>query len=149
MMEWVFAGIPRFWLIEIEAHLDEPLDARTDWIKERYHGRVYDIPVGWNGISFYSLDENDAMDPIIETIIPPVVTEARPADQVRIGVPASMRVDLVHSGQTVDTHIADTWMLHQFDIYSFYFNGLYELRVADESYSFAITHSQDFPGDGT
>ena len=147
MMEWVFAGIPRFWLIEIEAHLDEPLDARTDWIKERYH-RVYHIPVGWNGISFYSLDENDTI-PIVETIIPPVVTEARPADQVRIGVPASTRVDLVHSGQTVDTHIADTWMLHQFDIYSFYFNGLYELRVADESYSIAITHSQDFPGDGT
>ena len=147
MMEWVFAGIPRFWLIEIEAHLDEPLDARTDWIKEHYH-RVYHIPVGWNGISFYSLYENDTI-PDIETIIPPVVTEARPADQVRIGVPAGVRVDLVHSGQTVDTHIADTWMLHQFDIYSFYFNGLYELRVADESYSFAITHSQDFPGDGT
>ena len=147
MMEWVFAGIPRFWLIEIEAHLDEPLDARTDWIKEHYH-RVYHIPVAWNGISFYSLYENDTI-PDIETIIPPVVTEARPADQVRIGVPAGVRVDLVHSGQTVDTHIADTWMLHQFDIYSFYFNGLYELRVADESYSFAITHSQDFPGDGT
>ena len=146
-MNWIFAGIDRFWLIEIEAHLDEPLDAPLDWIKDNYH-RIYHIPVAWNGISFFSNDENDTV-PAIDSIIPPVVTEARPGDQVRIGVPAGMTVDLVHSGQTIDTKRAETWTLLQFDIYPFYFNGYYELRVADESYSFAITHSQDFPGDGT
>ena len=76
MMAEVFAGISRFWLIEIEAHLDEPLDARINWIDKNYH-RVYHIPVAWNGISFYSSDQSD-MIPMIETTIPPVVTEARP-----------------------------------------------------------------------
>ena len=145
MMESVFAGFPRFWLIEIEPYKDYPLNARIDWIDVHYH-RVYHIPVGENnGISLYSKDEYEPL-PDSSAIIPPVVTEARPGDQVRIGVPAGMRVDLVHSGQTVDTHLADTWMLHQFDIYGYYFNGLYELRVADESFAFTITHSQDFPG---
>ncbi len=144
MMRQVFAGINRFWLIEIEAHLDEPLNARTNWIDRHYH-RIYHIPVAWNGISLYSKDENDTVAEIT-AFIPPVVTEARPADQVRIGVPAGTKVDLVHSGQVVDTHVADTWMLHQFDIYAFYFNGVYELRVGDTRYPFLITHSQDYPG---
>ena len=146
MMEWVFASADRFWLIEIEAHLDEPLDARTNWINKNYH-RIYHIPVGWNGISFYSKNINDTI-PELDLIIPPVVTEARPGDQIRIGVPAGTKVDLFHSGQIIDTHVAETWMLHQIDIYPFYFNGYYELRVADESYPFVITHSQDFPGSG-
>jgi hypothetical protein len=144
MMKQVFAGVSRFWLIEIEAHLDAPLDARTNWLNEKFY-RIYHIPVGWNGISLYSVDENDAI-PNINTIIPPVVTEARPGDQVRVGAPAGLKIDLIHSGQTIDTHSADTWMLHQFDIYPFYFNGLYVLKVADQSYPFVISHSQDFPG---
>ena len=145
MMEWVFAGFPRFWLIEIEAYKDYPLKARINWIDAHYH-RIYHIPIGGsNAISLYSRDEKEPL-PDSAAIIPPMVTEARPGDQVRIGVPAGMRVDLVHSGQTVDTRLANTWMLHQFDIYPFYFNGLYELRVADESYAFTITRSQEFPG---
>ena len=146
MMQRVFARIDRFWLIEIEAHLDEPLGARTNWINMNYH-RIHHIPVGWNGISFYSKNVNDAA-PESEVIIPPVVTEARPADQVRIGVPAGTTVDLVHSGQTVDTHHAETWTLLQFDVYSFYFNGQYALRLRGEeaSYPFTVTHSQEFPG---
>ncbi len=144
MMNWIFAGIDRFWLIEIEAHLDQPLDAPLDWIKDNYH-RIYHIPVAWNGISFFSNDENDTI-PTIDAIIPPVITEARPGDLVRIGVPAGATVELFHSGQTIDSHVAETWMLHQFDIYPFYFNGYYELRVADQRYPFVITHSQDFPG---
>ncbi len=145
MMKWVFAGFPRFWLIEVEAYKDYPLDARINWIDAHYH-RIYHIPIGEsNGISLYSRDEKEPL-PDSAAIIPPVVTEARPRDQVRIGVPAGMRVDLVHSGQIVDTRLADTWMLHQFDIYPYYFNGLYELRVGDESYAFSITHSREFPG---
>ncbi len=146
MMNWIFAGIDRFWLIEIEAHLDQPLDAPLDWIKDNYH-RIYHIPVAWNGISFFSNDEYDTI-PEIDAIIPPVITEARPGDLVRIGVPAGATVELFHSGQTIDSHVAETWMLHQFDIYPFYFNGNYELRVADQRYPFVITHSQDFPGSG-
>ena len=144
MMNRVFAGVSRFWLIEVEAHLDEPPDARTNWLNENYH-RIYHIPVGWNGISLYSTDENDAI-PNVSTVIPPVVIEARPGDQVRVGAPAGVKIDLIHSGQIVDSHSAETWMLHQFDIYSFYFNGLYVLNVADKSYPFEITHSRDFPG---
>lgn len=147
MMGWIFAGVDRFWLIEIEAHLDEPLVAPLKWIKNNYH-RIHHIPVAWNGLSIYSNDEDDLI-PDIATVVPPVVTEARPGDQVRIGVPAVTTVNLVHHGQIIDSHRADTWMLHQFDIYEFYFNGLYELRAADESYPFVITHSQDFPGGGT
>ena len=144
MMNRVFAGVSRLWLIEIEAHHDEPLDARTNWLNENY-SRIFHIPVGWNGISLYSKDKNDTV-PDISTVIPPVITEARPGDQVRIGVPAGVRVDLVHSGQVIDSHVAETWMLHQFDIYAYYFNGDYALRVTDASFPFEITHSQDFPG---
>ena len=144
MMNRLFAGVFRFWLIEVESHLDAPLDARTNWLNENYY-RIYHIPVGWNGISLYSTDENDAI-PDVNAVIAPVVTEARPGDQVRIGAPAGARVDLIHSGQVVDSHVAETWMLHQFDVYSFYFNGLYVLQVADSSFPFEITHSQDFPG---
>ncbi len=144
MMERVFSGATRFWLIEIEAHHDQPLNARVDWLNKRYH-RLLHIPVGWNGLSLYSLDEGDAI-PDIAAIIPPAIREARPGDQARIGVPAGQRVDLVHSGQIIDSKIADTWMLHQFDIYAFYFNGDYTLHVGDERYPFKITHSQDFPG---
>lgn len=144
MMQWVFSGFPRFWLIEIEAHQDDPPGARLDWINAHYH-RIYHIPVnGHNGISLYSLDPTDP-PPQSSAFIPPVVYEARPGDFVRIGVPAGARADLVHSGQVIDTRVAETWMLHQFDIYAFYFNGLYELRVADKRYPFMITHSRDFP----
>ena len=144
MMQWVFAGVDRFWLIEIEAHHDQPPNARIDWINENYH-QIYHIPVAWNGISFYSKYEDDAI-PDIALIVEPVVAEARPGDQVRIGAPAGAVVDLVHSGQVIDTRVAETWMLHEFDIYPFYFNGFYELRVGDERYPFVITHSRDFPG---
>lgn len=146
MMQWIFAGVDRFWLIEIEAHHDQPLNARIDWINENYH-QIYHIPVAWNGISFYSKYEDDAI-PDIATIIAPVVAEARPGDQVRIGVPAGAVVDLVHSGQVIDTRLAETWMLHEFDMYPFYFNGHYELRVGDHRYPFVITHSRDFPSIG-
>lgn len=145
MMGRAFSGFPRFWLIEIEAANDDPLGKRIKWIEDHYF-RIFRIPIGRNGISLYSIDPTDQI-PESAAIIPPVVTEARPGDQVRIGVPAGAKVDLVHSGQVIDTRLSDTWMLHQFDIYPFYFNGLYELRVADESYPFVITHSQDFPGD--
>ena len=145
MMQWVFSGFPRFWLIQIDADKDLPRGARLDWINTHYH-RIYHIPVnGHNGISLYSIDPTDS-PPQSSVFIPPVITEARPGDFVRIGVPAGTRVDLVHSGQIIDTRLAETWMLHQFDIYAFYFNGYYELRVGDESYPFVITHSQDFPG---
>ena len=145
MMQWVFSGFPRFWLIEIEAHKDYPPGARLDWINAHYH-RIYHIPVNrQNGISLYSIDPTDP-PPQGSAFIPPVMTEARPGDFVRIGVPAGTRVDLVHSGQVVDSQQADTWMLHQFEIYPYYFNGDYELRVEGKSYPFVITHSQDFPG---
>ena len=68
---------------------------------------------------------------------------------MRVGVPAGTTVDLVHHGQIIDSHHAETWMLHQFDIYPFYFNGFYELRADGYSYPFEITHSQDFPGDNS
>ncbi len=145
MMEYVFTGFPRYWLIEIEAHKDSPKGARLDWINAHYH-RIFHIPVdGHNGISLYSIDPTDP-PPQGSAFIPPVVTEARPGDRVRIGVPAGTRVDLIHSGQVVDSKLADTWMLHEFEIYAYYFNGHYELRAADASYPFVITHSREFPG---
>lgn len=145
MMQRVFSGFPRFWLIEIEAQLDDPPGARLDWINENYH-RIYHIPVdGHNGISLYSLDPGDP-PPQAEVLVPPVVGEARPGDRVRIGVPAGARVDLVHSGQVIDSRQAETWMLHQFEVFPHYFNGSYALRVEDESWPFVVTHSSEFPG---
>ena len=146
MMEDVFFGATRFWLIEIEAAGDQPPGARLQWIADRYH-RIFRIPVGHNGISLYSIDPTDEI-PESAAFIPPVIREARPGDQIRIGVPAGVRVDLVHSGQVIDTKTADTWMLHQFDIHPYYFNGVYELQAADERHRFVITHSRDFPGGG-
>ena len=143
MMGRVFSGSPRFWLIEIEAAYNHKQLERIKWIDDHYQ-QIFRIPVGYNGISLYSLD---GADPIPEStaFIPPSITEARPGDQVRIGVPAGTRVDLVHSGQVVDTRQADTWMLHEFNIYSFYYNGLYILRVADYTFPFTITNSREFP----
>ena len=114
MMRDVFFGVTGFWLLEVEAHLDEPPGARVDWLNARYH-RLYHIPVGWNGISYYSIDPKDEI-PAIDTIIPPGIAEARPGDHVRIGVPAGTRVDLVHSGQVVDSRLSEVWTLHEFDI---------------------------------
>ncbi len=143
MMEWVFAGFPRFWLIEIESHLDTPPGARINWIDGNYH-RIHHIPVGHNGISYYSRDENEAL-PDIQTLVPPVIREARPQDQVRIGVPGGTPVDLVYAGETIATMSADSWQLLAFDIHPHYPDGEYTLRVADESYSFIVTHSQAAP----
>ena len=103
MMREVFFGVTGFWLIEIEAHHDEPPGARVAWLNEHYH-RLYHIPVGWNGLSYYSIDPSDQI-PNPDLIIPPVISEARPGDQVRIGVPAGQRVDLIHSGQVIDTRV--------------------------------------------
>ena len=147
MMQGLFSGLARFWLIVIEPDKNHPPGARLEWIDAHFH-RIYHIPVNWqNSISLYSLDPSDR-PPQGNAVIPPVISEARPGDVVRIGAPAGTQVDLIHSGQVVDSRYADTWMLHQFDIYSFYFNGLYYLRVGDEIYPFEITHSQDFPGAG-
>ena len=140
MMAEVFATFPRFWLIEIEPHLDDPPGARINWIDEHYH-RIHHIPVAHNGISYYSRDENEAL-PDVRTLVPPVIREARPGDQVRIGVPAGATVDLVHAGVTMETRRADSWQLLSFDIYPHYPNGEYSLHVADDRYSFIVTHSQ-------
>ncbi|MDE0608590.1 MAG: glycosyltransferase family 39 protein [Anaerolineaceae bacterium] len=140
MMARIFATFPRFWLIEIEAHLDDPPGARINWIDEHYH-RIHHIPVAHNGISYYSRDENEAL-PDVRTLVPPVIREARPGDQVRIGVPAGATVDLVHAGVTMESRRADSWQLLSFDIYPHYPNGEYALRVAEDSYSFIVTHSQ-------
>ena len=140
MMATIFATFPRFWLIEIEAHLDDPPGARVNWIDEHYR-RIHHIPVAHNGISYYSRDENEAL-PDVQTLVPPVIREARPGDQVRIGVPAGAAVDLVHAGVTLETRRADAWQLHSFDIYPHYPNGDYALRVAGDSFPFVVTHSQ-------
>ena len=68
-----------------------------------------------------------------------MVSEVRPGDQVRKGAPAGAVVDLVDSGQEIDTRVTDTWRLHQLDIYLFYFNGDYALRVGDVRYQSVIT----------
>ena len=144
LMQRIFAGLDRFWLIEVEAHLDQPPNARIDWVNQHYH-RIHHIPVDWNGLSLYSRDPQDTV-PNVSVLVAPVVREARPGDHVRIGVPAGARVDLVHSGQVIDTKLAEVWTLHEFDIYAFYFNGSYALRLDDQHFPFEITHSQDFPG---
>ncbi len=148
MMEWLFAEFPHFWLIEIEAHLDNPpgfeglTPTRISWINDNYH-RIYHIPIGHNGISFYSKNENDTI-PDLDIITPPVITEARPGDYVRIGVPAGTTVDLVQTreGSIVETQRAETWQLLQFVIQPHYPNGEYALRAHDEIYPFIVTHSQ-------
>ncbi len=140
MMERVFAPFPHFWLVEVEAHLDFPPGARINWINENYH-RIYHIPLGHNGISFYSRDENEAL-PDFQTVVPPVIREARPGDQVRIGVPPDTTADFVHAGNVLESRRADSWQLLTFDIYPHYPNGEYEFRVADERFSLIVTHSQ-------
>lgn len=75
-------------------------------------------------------------------MIPPVIREARPNDQVRIGVPAGATVDLVHAGNILESRRADSWQLLSFDIWPHYPNGEYALRAAGESYAFIVTHSQ-------
>ena len=132
--------LPHFWLVEVEAHLDFPPGARINWINENYH-RIYHIPLGHNGISFYSRDENEAL-PDFQTVVPPVIREARPGDQVRIGVPPDTTADFVHAGNVLESRRADSWQLLTFDIYPHYPNGEYEFRVADERFSLIVTHSQ-------
>ena len=61
---------------------------------------------------------------------------------MRIGVPAGASVDLVHAGVALETRRADSWQLLSFDIHPHYPNGDYALRVAEDSYSFIVTHSQ-------
>ena len=148
MMERVFADYPRFWLIEIEAHLDHPpgyegsVPSRIGWINENYH-RIYHIPIGHNGIGFYSKDVNEPV-PDLDIMIPPVVTEARPGDYVRIGVPAGTIVDLVNTrvGNVFETQRAETWQLLQFMIQPNYPNGEYALRVNDEVFPFYVSFSE-------
>ncbi len=141
MMEREFQSLTRFWLIEIEAHLDKPLNARIDWINQRYQ-RLYHVPIGWhNGISFYSKDSTDR-PPEIEVVIPPPVREARPGDFVRIGLPAGVEAALTHQGRALETQSADTWMLLQFLIQPDYPAGAYSLQAAGERYPFSVTRAQ-------
>ena len=147
-MARVFANYPRFWLIEIEAHLDNPpgysgsVPSRIGWINDHYH-RIYHIPIGHNGIGFYSRNENDPI-PDLDILIPPVVTEARPGDYVRIGVPAGTTVDLVNTrvGGVFETQRAETWQLLEFMIQPYYPNGEYALRLNDQVFPFNVTFSQ-------
>ena len=140
MMRRVFSGSPRFWLIEIEAHMDQPPGARLNWINQHYH-RIYHVPIdGHNGISLYSLDATDS-PPESDAIIAPVMSEARPGDFVRIGVPAHTPVELWHNGQVIETQRAATWQLLQFYVEPHYASGEYTLRAAGKAYSFAVTKS--------
>ena len=155
LMERIVAGFPSFWLLSVEAHLDEPHkdtnqpSRRIAWL-DQTHTRRFHIPHGWyNGISLYSRVDDSAYIPDLDTIIPPVVSEARPGDFVRIGVPAGNLVELLHGGQVIDSAVADTWQLHQFHIPARYPNGEYELRVADTSYPFIVANSRQHPEPGS
>ena len=150
MMEWLVAGFPRFWVVEFEAHLDEPHLSpegpikRMDWLDET-HNLLYQIDYGWyNSFSYYSRIEGEVFDRNLNDILPPVVTEARPGDFVRIGVPAGTSVELVHEDQLLESRSAETWYLHQFYIPNSYPNGNYALRLSTgQTYSFMVSHSQE------
>ncbi|MYD08619.1 MAG: hypothetical protein F4X02_01130 [Chloroflexi bacterium] len=148
MMEWIVAGYPRFWVVEIEAHLDEPHLSpagpieRMDWLDDT-HNLLYRFDFGWNNsFSYYSRIEGEIFDRNNDEVIAPVVTEARPGDFVRIGAPAGSKVHLMRQGQVVETLSSDTWRLLQFYIHAHYPNGDYTLHIEDkQSYSFRVTHS--------
>ena len=141
-MQTFFSNLGRFWLIEIEAHLDQPPGARLEWINEHFQ-RVFHIPVGWhNGISLYSQAEDEPM-PTSDAVIPPVIREARPGDFVRMGAPAGKRIDLFHQGQVIESRLSETWMLHQFHISDHFLNGEYALCLEDSCYYFSISHSRE------
>ncbi len=145
MMDWVFHGFTRFWLVSIEEHLDDPGDlpgeprgSRLRWINERYH-RAYHVPIGWyNGISLYSLDK-DAAIPEVTTVIPPLASEARPGDYVRIGAPADSQVELLYDGRVLESRRADAWQLHQFAIGPEFAPGEYALRLGEQVYPFQVS----------
>ena len=148
MMDWIVAGYPRFWVARVEAHVDEPHLSpegpieRIDWIEET-HESLHQSPSGlYNSVGYYSRIEGEIFDRNVDTVIPPFITEARPGDFVKTGVPAGTRVDLVYEGQVLETQYATTWSLLQFFIQPHFLNGDYALRVAGDSYPFIVTHSQ-------
>lgn len=150
LMERITDGYPRFWVIEVEAHIDEahlspegPIE-RMDWLDET-HNLLYRIDFGWyNSFSYYSRIEGEIFDRNINVVLAPVITEARPGDFVRIGVPAGSEVQLARQGQVLETLHANTWQLLQFYIHDHYLNGDYALRIdGEERFSFNVTHSQE------
>lgn len=144
IMERVIGETPRFWLIEIEASLGDAEGLRRAWIHQHYR-RIDWIPVAHNSIGLYTRDNGESALPNPETLLPPVVREARPGDAVRVGVPAGQTVTLEHAGQVVYTHTPERWELVTVMIYPAYPPGTYVLRADGNSYPFRVTHAQKPP----
>ena len=105
------------------------------------------IPIDYNGITLYAAaDAPSTAVPLSSALLPPAITEARPADIVRIGLPAGIGVELLTEGQVIATQPgANAWQLAQFPIYPAYPPGEYTLRANDHNYRFQVTHSQSSP----
>ena len=135
----------RFWLVRIEAHLDPHADDFIAWADASY-ARALDIPVDYNGLTLYVRPGDDTPLPGADVWIESPVREARPGDEVRIGVPAGIMAELrLDDDGVIAQQAADTWQPITFPIYTAFPPGDYTLRAAELEHTFRVTHSQPTP----
>ncbi len=145
-MKRTIGASQRFWLVEIERSLGDPNNLVVPWLDAHYQ-RVLHIPIDYNGLTLYTVPgAASSATPSPATVLPPAITEARPGDTVRIGVPAKVGVDLIYQDKVIASKpAAETWQLAQFPIYAAYPPGDYALRADGHNYTFRVTHSQPAP----
>ncbi len=138
-----FAGVDRFWLLEVEAHLGDPSGTLRAWIDSQYT-RVYETGAAYNRLVLYARGEG-ADIPAPATVVPPADRDLRPGDWARIGVPGGAAVTLSRGDTVISSATPVRWALVEFPIYRAYPPGTYTLRAGDRAYTLRVTGTQDIP----
>lgn len=137
-------GRDRSWLVEIEAHLQDPAGLLKSWFDQTF-ARVYSERVAYNGLALYA--RSDTTAPFTRRVLPPVVREARPGDVVRVGAPGQAQWRQGRDGALIATSGDDpaAWRLHAFTVYPAFPPGLYTLHAGEAVYPITLTHTQPPP----
>ena len=141
LMPTVTGNAESLWLIFIERILGDRDGARETWLRENYQV-ITETSVDYNGFGLYGLPESAIDYPNPQIVLPPVITEVRPMDWIRVGVPAAIPATLRYGEIEVATVTSERWDLAQFRMYPAYPNGEYQLLVDNQLFTVTMTHSQ-------
>jgi hypothetical protein len=140
ILERLTAEVDRAWVVFVERALGDRDGAREAFLRRAYRVEA-EVAVEHNGYALLTrLDAPTYPEPALA--LPPTVQALRPAEAVRVGVPAGVSAALSVGDVTLQQVTPARWEVVSFPIYPIYPNGDYTLTVGEQRFPLRVTHAQ-------
>lgn len=140
ILERLTAEVDRAWVVFVERSLGDRDGAREAFLRRAYRVEA-EVAVEHNGYALLTrLDAPTYPAPAV--VLPPTVQALRPAEAVRVGVPAGVSAALRVGDVTLQQVTPTRWEVVSLPIYPIYPNGEYTLTVGEQRFPLRVTHAQ-------